>query len=57
MQDNNLQDELVTQGNILFIREPQKNKDVDYVEEDLSTDKKAGGRGAARTGCAVQIRF
>ncbi len=56
MQDNNLQDELVTQGNILFIREPQKNKDVDYVEEDLSTDQKKQVDAALR-GRDVQCEF
>ncbi|WP_370774249.1 DUF6531 domain-containing protein [Holdemania massiliensis] len=56
MKDNNLQDELITQGNILFIREPQKNKDVDYVEEDLSTDQKKQVDAALR-GRDVQCEF
>ncbi|WP_206671726.1 GH-E family nuclease [Holdemania massiliensis] len=56
MADNNLQDELITQGNILFIREPQKNKDVDYVEEDLSTDQKKQVDAALR-GRDLQCEF
>ncbi len=40
MKDNNMMDGLVTEGNLLFIREPTRNKGVPFVPEDLSEDEK-----------------
>ena len=40
IEDNNLNDELITEGNLLFIREPKRNIDKEYKSEDLTLDEK-----------------
>lgn len=40
IEDNNLNDELITEGNLLFVREPKINKDLDYKNSELSISNK-----------------
>lgn len=40
MQDNNMDDELLVEGNIIFIRNPKKNKDKIYQPATLSENDK-----------------
>ena len=40
IEDNNLKDELLSEGNLLFIREPKRNKEKEYQSEDLRVDEK-----------------
>lgn len=56
IEDNNLGDELITEGNLLFIREPKLNKDIDYQNSELSiTDKQVIDR--ALSGRGIQCEF
>lgn len=40
MQDNNMSDELLVEGNVLFVRNPKKNKDKIYQPPALSENDK-----------------
>jgi len=56
IKDNHLQDELIIEGNVLFIREPKRNLGVEYVTEDLSEDSKRQ-IDAALQGRGVQCEY
>ncbi|MGP1376292.1 MAG: DUF6531 domain-containing protein [Bulleidia sp.] len=55
-EDNNLQDELITEGNLLFLREPKRHKGKIYPSTDLSRSEKEQIDAALR-GRGVQCEF